>query len=262
MSSATSNAAGRGFLRGPRRGEEIRLGADGRVQSAEEAFAGPEATNVAATIVERAQERADTILRESAMTVATVQQEAYAEGFTAGQRDGVVAGRADLVQAIALVQRMATEGAAIRDQLVAQAEREIVELVIVATRSVIGDRIATDPDLVHETVRRALERAGSQNVIRLRVSPGEHERVSVRLVENHREVTPFQIAADGSVRVGGCIVDTEAGRVDARLDVQLGGIVALLRNALPAQIDDGIDDDADADAAADAAPGWGDADAR
>lgn len=235
-------AATRGFLRAPRRGGEIHLGADGRVQTAEEAriaaLARPEVTTEAATIIDRAQERADAILREAAMTAATVQQDAYGEGFFAGQRDGAAAARAELLQAIALVQRVATEAKAMRDQLVGQAEREIVELVIEATQSVIGARIETDAELVHETVRRALERAGSQNVIRVRVSPSEQERVAVRLAEERGALTPFEVLADGTVQVGGCMVDTEAGRVDARLDVQIDEIAALLREALPARLDD------------------------
>lgn len=130
-----------------------------------------------------------------------------------------------------------------RDQLVVQAEREIVELVIEATESVIGSRVDSDEELVHETVRRALERAGSQNIMRVRVSPTEQERVAVRLAADRGALTPFEVLADGTVRVGGCIVDTEAGRVDARLDVQLGEIATLLREALPARPDDAADDD-------------------
>jgi len=229
-----SSAGARGFLRAPRRGEEIRLGADGRVQSEADALAAPGITGAAASIVELAQDRADALVRAAALNAATVQQEAYAEGFAAGQRDGTAAARAELVQSIALVQRVATEAKAIRDQLAVQAERELVDLVIAAAESVVGDRIATDSELVHETVRRALARAGSQNVVRIHVSPDEQQSVHVRLVEERGEVTDFQVIADGIVQVGGCIVDTEAGRVDARLDVQLSEVAALLRNALPA----------------------------
>ncbi|MEI7925105.1 MAG: FliH/SctL family protein [Chloroflexota bacterium] len=253
MSSATFGVpAGRGFLRAPRRGGEIHLGVDGRVQTEEEArraaMALPEVTTEAATIIEAAQERADAILRDAAMTAATVQQDAYAEGFAAGQRDGTVIARAELLEAIALVQHVASEAKAMRDQLVVQAEREIVELAIEATEAVIGSRTASDEALVYETVRRALERAGSQNIVRVRVSPDERERVAVRLAETQGAVAPFEVLADGTVHVGGCIVDTEAGRVDARLDVQLGELATLLRDALPARPDSAAPGDWSGDA--------------
>ena len=233
-----SKIALRGFLRAPRRGEEITLGADGRPQPDEDPLAGmgggtPEETVEAASIVERARERADDLVRQAALAAATIEQEAYAQGFTAGRREGTAAARADLAQALALVQRVAGEAKAMRDRLYEAAEREIVELVIASTEAVIGDHLATDPELVHETVRRALARAGSQNIMRVRVSRDERERVAARLTEEHGEVLPFQVIADGAVRVGGCLVDTQAGRVDARLDVQMSEIARLLREALP-----------------------------
>ncbi|MGE3855625.1 MAG: FliH/SctL family protein [Dehalococcoidia bacterium] len=235
-----------GFLRAPRRGTAIYLGVDGRVQTEAEArlaaMAVPEAANEAARIIEEAQTRAAAILREAAMSAATVQQEAYQEGFTAGHRDGTIAARTELLEAIALVQLVATEAKAMRDQMVLQAEHEIVDLVIEATASVIAHRAETDDELVHDTVRRALARAGSQNIVRVRVAPDERDRVVVRLAEEHGALTPFEVIADGSVHVGGCIVDTAAGRVDARLDVQLNEIAALLRDALPAQPGDGSGD--------------------
>ena len=61
MSSAP--LANRGFLRAPRRGVEIHLGTDGRVQTEEEArraaLAGPEMAMEAASIIDLAQERAE-----------------------------------------------------------------------------------------------------------------------------------------------------------------------------------------------------------
>lgn len=246
MSNAPTGS--RGFLRAPRRGGAIYLAVDGRVQTEEEArlsaMALPEATAEAARIIDEAQSRAKAILHDAALGAATIQQDAYNEGFMAGQRDGTTAARNELLQAIALVQHAASESKAMRDQLVLQAEHEIVELVLEATESVIGRRVESDEELVHETVRRALARAGSQNIVRIRISPAEQDRVAVRLAEEHGALAPFEVLADGSVSVGGCIVDTEAGRVDARLDAQLDEIASLMRGGLPARPPEWQDDPA------------------
>lgn len=246
-----SNAAlgSRGFLRAPRRGGAIYLAVDGRVQTAEEArlsaLALPEATAEAARIIDDAQSRANAILHDAALGAATIQQDAYNEGFTAGLRDGTAAARNELLQAIALVQLAAAEAKTMRDQFVVQAEHEIVELVLEAVDSVIGRRVDGDEELVHETVRRAIARAGSQNIVQVRVSPLERDRVAVRLAERHGAVAPFEVLADGTVTVGGCIVDTKAGRVDARLDVQRDEIASLMRGGLPPRPHDRQDGPAD-----------------
>jgi flagellar biosynthesis/type III secretory pathway protein FliH len=50
------------------------------------------------------------------------------------------------------------------------------------------------------------------------------------------EPPAFEVFADGAVGVGGCVIDTAHGRVDARLDVQLDAVALLLREALPIEI--------------------------
>ncbi|MEX2446433.1 MAG: FliH/SctL family protein [Dehalococcoidia bacterium] len=241
-SGPAPHVAPTGLLRAPRRGEAVRLGIDGRPEPDLALLAGlGEATlgetAEAASIVERAHERADELVRHAALAAADVEQQAYEEGHVAGTRAGIAEGRAQLAEALALVQRAAAEAKAMRDRLYESAEPAIVELVIATTRSVIGERIATDPSVVHETVRRALARAGSQNVMRLRVAPGEQAAVQAHLDEERGEALPFAVVADGAVTVGGCLVDTGAGRVDARLDVQLEEVARLLRASAPRPTD-------------------------
>jgi flagellar assembly protein FliH len=113
------------------------------------------------------------------------------------------------------------------------AEREIVELVIASVATVLGERVALEPALVIDTVERALTRAGAQNVVRIRVHPDDQQLVLVTLAERHGEAAPFQIIDDHTIAVGGCIVDTQAGEVDARLDVQLAEVARVLRAAVP-----------------------------
>jgi flagellar biosynthesis/type III secretory pathway protein FliH len=233
-----SSQRSRGFLRAPRRGDEVALDIDGR-QSVDALFSGmhgmdPAETGEAGSIVERAQQRAEALVREAALSAASIEQEAYVEGLTAGRRQGAIEAHLELLDALTLVQRVALEAKAMRDALYAAAEPEIVELVIATCEAVLGDRIATDADLVHQTVRRALERTGSQNVLRIRVAPEEQGPVIARLAEDHGDVQPFRVVGDRAVSAGGCLIDTDAGRVDARLDVQLAEMAALLRAALPA----------------------------
>jgi len=47
----------------------------------------------------------------------------------------------------------------------------------------------------------------------------------------------WQVVADRRVRAGGCIIDTEAGQVDAQIDTQL----VRIRNAFEALQGDGAD---------------------
>ena len=195
--------------------------------------AAAEATAESADIVAAARERADQLVRDATMEAASIRHEAYAEGRDEGARDGVALARAELADQMVLLQRALQESKAIRDRLLWAAEQEIIELVLEATRAVVGEYARLDPALVVDTVERALERAGSQNVVAIRVHPDRHELVEARFSELRGAPPTFEVRADDTVAVGGCVIDTQSGQVDARLDVQLEEIARLLREALP-----------------------------
>ena len=107
-----------------------------------------------------------------------------------------------------------------------------MELVIDSVRAVIGEQARLEPSLVMDTVERALKRTGSQNIVRIRVNPEDRELVSAQIVGRAGEVAAsWEVTTDGAIRVGGCVIDTEAGEVDARLDVQLEEIARAFRTA-------------------------------
>ena len=223
------------LLRSSKQGDEVTLDPEGRLQLGSEAALRPEdapQTDIAAGIVDRAQERADEVLRGSAERAAAVEHEAYREGREHGYQDGIVAARAELVDALTLVQQVGREAKTIRARLLADTEHEAVALVIASVEAILGEQIRIDPALVLDTVERALKRAGSQNVLRIRVNPEDRDLVDARLVERVGEVAAsWKVTADGAITVGGCIVDTERGEVDARLDVQLEEIARVFRSA-------------------------------
>lgn len=227
-----------GFLRQSRRSAEIVLGVDGRPVPQENPFSGLEQGTVeevaeAAALVDEARRRADEIVRRALHEAARIEGEAHAEGHATGLERGISEGRAELAQALALVQRAAAGMKAAHDDLLRHAEPEIVELVITAVTQVIGESITMTHGLAAMTVRRALARVGSLNVVRVQVHPDDLDETRATLIEQHGDPLPFEVAGNGTVGIGGCIVDTEAGRVDARLDVQMAEVIGALRAAIP-----------------------------
>lgn len=229
---------GRRLVRPARLGAAVTLGVDGRIRQPDDPLSGlvggtPEETTRAASIVEEAQQRADDLVRHAALQAASVEARARREGHGQGLAEGRAQARAELAEALGLVQRVAAEAKAVRDDVLRRSEHELVELVIAAFRTVIGDRVAADPAVVQETVRRALDRAGSQNIVRIRVHPDAVDGVTTALTADFRAAPPFEVTPDGAIGLGGCIVETDFGLVDARLDVQMDEVARILRESLP-----------------------------
>lgn len=228
----------RSYLRTPRRATEVTLGPDGRAVVHTPAPVAPPPDDPAAlaraqAIVDQAVQRAEEIVAQSVREATAVQHEAYREGRDEGYRDGVLEARAELADAMGLLQHAIREGRTIRDRIVRAAERDVIELVIDVARSVLGAQVELEPTLVLDTVERALTRAGAQNVVRVRVHPDDRATISAGMAERHGEIVPFAVIDDHTVAVGGCVIDTSAGEIDARLDVQLDEIARLLRSSIP-----------------------------
>ena len=77
-----------------------------------------------------------------------------------------------------------------------------------------------------------MQRAGAQQVVRIRLHPDDVESVRAQLVDGGDVSDEWVIADDATVTLGGCIVDTTHGQIDARLDVQLAELALRLRGAV------------------------------
>ena len=113
------------FLRSSQVADEVTVHVDGTLQSglvqAPSSPADVQQTESAADIVSTAQMRASELLSEAGREVDVVRDEAYRDGHQQGYVDGVTSGRAEVAEALALVQRAVADGKRLRDQLIAGA---------------------------------------------------------------------------------------------------------------------------------------------
>jgi len=244
---ANTGGSSRRFFRGSRTAPVITLGLDGRPHIPDDPMSGivggtEEETAEAANIVDEARRRADDLVRRAALEADAIRERAQRSGYEAGYNAGAQAARSELAESLALVQALGADGVAIRNDLLRRSEREMVEMVIMAIRAILGDRAMNDATVVVHTVRHALQRAGAQNVVRVRVHPAQADLVLAEMTDADGEPPAFEVFPDGSVGVGGCVVDTQHGRVDARLDVQLDAVARMLREALPVDIETMLQD--------------------
>ncbi len=226
----------RRVLRSASRGGEVTVALDGELLPEERLPSTPEAleqTALAADIVEEARHRSDELLRQASLQVSDVERVGHAAGFERGYAEGLAAARIEIARALELIQAVARQGHALRDELIRTAEGEIVEIALAAFEQVVSLRAAEDPALIVETVQRALDRLGAQTVVHIAVHPDQAEILRAWLSERGGAAAEWELREDGSVVLGGCMIDTTAGQVDARLDIQLAQISGALRGAVP-----------------------------
>lgn len=108
------------------------------------------------------------------------------------------------------------------DDEIKQFEPVGVELIYEVLLKIIGSR-AVDKKLIEDVLAQCLTKCISSQVIKIRVSVEDYQSVieksltpNMHSLLKHIEVTP-----DVQILPGGCIVETNSGNLDARLESQL-----------------------------------------
>jgi len=186
----------------------------------------------------------------------TIRQEAYNEGFAAGEKDGfrstTLKVRQEAEEALSLklaslerLMGVLFDPIAEQDS---QIEKAMVDLVQHITRQVIQRELTLDSSHIESVMREALKLLplGVGNV-RLYINPQDFEQVKA-LRERHEET--WRIVEDASLQPGGCRVETEHSRIDATVETRISQIMAKLFDQLheqalhPAEPDLSVDLDA------------------
>lgn len=140
---------------------------------------------------------------------------------------------AGLAEATAEIQDRLFEIAEASANVIARTEQRIVDLGLRIARRVIGS--LDDADVTTRVARQTLKLAGHSAFIRLRVAPScvdsLRERVETLLPATASH-SGIEVIGDGRIAPGGCIMETDAGLVDATIDSQIAAIERGLRRSV------------------------------
>ncbi len=115
------------------------------------------------------------------------------------------------------------ELAGLREHLATQAEHELVRLALEIAKKVVQREVRVDREIVLTLARVALARLHSRANATVRLHPEDYA-----YVWSHRERLnsegAVEIVEDRTVGLGGCIVQSELGEIDARIEQQFAEI--------------------------------------
>jgi len=154
----------------------------------------------------------------------------YREGLERGEREA----RAALAEEKALLAKETERLRALAGSLgealgraIGGAEDAMVEIAFAAVCKVLGEAAASEEG-VRAMVQQAMREVRAKENMVLRVAPADYERLA-RL--SNGESGRLELVADERVALGGCLIETAGGTLDARLEVQLRQLVDTLTRA-------------------------------
>jgi len=173
--------------------------------------------------VHLAQRQAEQILHDAHIQAERLADEAHRQRtflIEAARQEGYAAGLAEwntiLVEAWRSYER-----------LLAQGETELIQLAVRIAEKIVGEELKINADAIVCIVREAVRLARRARTLLIQVSPECEMRVrdnidSFRsLLGNSAVIT---VIADPGVAPGGCLVESDVGIIDARLETQLNSL--------------------------------------
>lgn len=167
-------------------------------------------------VVGTAKRRADALIDEARSEAEQIRVEARESGLADAQEQAI--------ELLGQAQR-------VYDSAIDDAESDLLDMAFGLARRIVGVALELEPKLVQPLVRDVLKRArGRRRVVALVHPADAQELMSVReeLIEVLGGAT-LSIEADDSLSRGSCVLRTDTGEVDARLETRLEAIRRSIR---------------------------------
>jgi flagellar assembly protein FliH len=161
----------------------------------------------------------------------TEREAAYRAGFEDGRTQGLKLGRAESKEAIDRFAEVVDQFLERQRALVQENEAALVDLAVAVARRIVGASAEVRREPVLLAVSDCLGYLRDRTRVTVKVNPKNLDaarEARKEWVESVEGIGTLTLEADPSVSPGGCVLETEAGDVDARIEERL----AMLHTAL------------------------------
>jgi flagellar assembly protein FliH len=200
--------------------------------------------------VAQARQQGERLLAQAAAEANEIRRQAHHEGLAFGQREGlasaqhIVETQAAEIAAVQVQERLKSALPALeqaihelqleRDRWLTTWEAAALQLAAAISEKIVRRELARQPELSVAMIREALQLAAGQPHLRLRLNPHDLSLLQSSGVDALgllAAVGEAEFVEDDSITVGGCLIETRHGVIDARLETQIARITEELLDA-------------------------------
>lgn len=178
-----------------------------------------DASEQASAIVVRARARAEAILAEAEAQASKRRDEAEQRGLQAGRTHA----RAELASNLELLRRA-------REELLTGVQAQTIELGMAAAEHIIARELATRPEAIAAIVQPLLDRLRRATSVTVHLHPEDFAWLEAERTELQCS-GDLRLEANPQIARGGCLVTSEVGTLDARVETRLDVLADALKKA-------------------------------
>lgn len=165
-----------------------------------------------------------------------VTKEARKKGWDEGREEGFKEGKAEVTRLTDRLHVILERAMDKRSEILEQTEGQIVELVLLISRKVVKTISENQKNVVVSNIAQALRKLKTRSEVIIKVNLAdlqlatEHVKDFVEMAENAKGIT---VVEDSSVDRGGCLIETDFGEIDARIQSQLHELEEKILDIMP-----------------------------
>ncbi|CAM2009788.1 FliH/SctL family protein [Acanthopleuribacter pedis] len=174
------------------------------------------------SLIARAREEADLIIRGAQEHASAIERDAYEKGLEEGRKTGEIMADQQLQQMLNHYQFALTQIDQMRALLLDQMQLDVLDLVWHTAQKVLKAELKSNPQSILPMIKDAIHTLKHRRNITIFLNPVDHTFIN-SLSENERQSwlgTSVHLEIDPQLSRGGFRIDTVAGELDARIEVQ------------------------------------------
>lgn len=183
-----------------------------------------EANVQAGEIIEAANNQARDILEDA-------NKHGFEEGYRLGYESGYTEINDKLSAQVKGIEKLSNAAFEIKQQVIASAEPEILELSVSIAEKIIREKLDLEPQIVLNIIRSAISALKDKEEVKILINPQLAEIVygfTDELTQCIKGIKSIKVVEDRTVSPDGAIVESPDSRIDARLQTQIEEITRIL----------------------------------
>lgn len=160
---------------------------------------------------------------------------AVEEAYARGRQEGIAQAEERIGELGRAFAAAVEDISRLRESILKNSTDDMLRLVLAVAQQVVHVEIASNPQIVLETLKRGLKAAVRSDEYHIRLHPQDLALVSEQkplLLASVSGLKNITLEGDAGIARGGCMVESNLGQVDASIDSQLAEIRDRLQQAV------------------------------
>ena len=152
------------------------------------------------------------------------EKKAYAKGYTEGKAAGIQEENAKITASVNDFQTIISSFERLKSEIYKQSESNAVKIALAVAKKIVLREVSVNKDIILSVVKQALGKIMGQEHIKIKINPDDLKIIKKHGIDNselpfNKGIAVFE--EDPEITCGGCVVETDSGDIDARIESQL-----------------------------------------